>query len=156
MPEKVVVIGSGPEARRLKRTAGRHVRFLGWQSDEAIRDCLRRCRALIFPGQEDFGIVPVEAQACGTPVVAYGRGGVTETVIAADQKRVGSGVFFDQQTADALVDALRWVEAHPHQLSSSLARKQAVRFNADRYERELFGLLETVAGGRTGGFRRAA
>jgi glycosyltransferase involved in cell wall biosynthesis len=140
----------------LKKMAGRHAQFLGWQSDEAIRDHLRRCRALIFPGQEDFGIVPVEAQACGAPVVAYGRGGVTETVTAADEKRVGSGVFFAEQTADSLVDALRWAEAHPQQLSSSLARKQAMRFNADRYERELIGLLEAAAGGRVGGLKRAA
>jgi glycosyltransferase involved in cell wall biosynthesis len=152
----LVVIGSGPEALRLKKMAGRHAQFLGWQSDEAIRDHLRRCRALIFPGQEDFGIVPVEAQACGAPVVAYGRGGVTETVTAADEKRVGSGVFFAEQTADSLVDALRWAEAHPQQLSSSLARKQAMRFNADRYERELIGLLEAAAGGRVGGLKRAA
>ncbi|HWB08157.1 MAG TPA: glycosyltransferase [Pirellulales bacterium] len=152
----LVVIGSGPEARRLKKLAGRETRFLGWQSDETIRDYLGRCRALIFPGHEDFGIVPVEAQACGAPVIAYGRGGVTETVIAADETRVGSGVFFDEPTADSLVDALRWAETHPQQLSSSLARKQAVRFNADRYERELISLLETVAGGRLGGLRRAA
>ena len=152
----LVVIGSGPEARRLKRMAGRDAHFLGWQSDETIRDHLRRCRALIFPGQEDFGIVPVEAQACGAPVVAYGRGGVTETVVAADDKRVGSGVFFHKSTVGSLVDALRWAEAHPHQLSSSLARKQAMRFNADRYERELVRLLEAVAGRRVGGFKRAA
>jgi glycosyltransferase involved in cell wall biosynthesis len=152
----LVVIGSGPEVRRLKRLAGRQTTFLGWQPDRVIRDYLRRCRALIFPGQEDFGIVPVEAQACGAPVVAFGRGGVTETVLAADDRRAGSGLFFAEQTPESLIDALRWIEAHPHQISSSLARKQALRFNADRYERELVSLLEAVAGGRTGELRRAA
>jgi glycosyltransferase involved in cell wall biosynthesis len=152
----LVVIGSGPEARRLKKMAGRRTQFLGWQSDETIRDYLRRCRALVFPGQEDFGIVPVEAHACGAPVVAYGRGGVTETVLDAGESRVGSGLFFHEQTADSLIDALRWVEDHPHQFSSPLARKQAVRFNAARYEHELLSLLEAVAGGRMGGLKRAA
>jgi glycosyltransferase involved in cell wall biosynthesis len=153
---RLVVIGSGPEARRLNWLAGPQTTFLGWQADDVIRDYLRRCRALIFPGQEDFGIVPVEAQACGAPVVAFGRGGVTETVLAADNERVGTGVFFERQTPESLIDALRWLEAHPHHLSSSLARKQAMRFNSERYERELMSLLETVAGRRTGEFRRAA
>lgn len=153
---RLVVIGSGPESERLKRLAGRQTTLLGWQPDEVIRDHLRRCRALIFPGQEDFGIVPVEAQACGAPVVAYARGGATETVLAADEKRVGSGVFFDEQTPESLIGALRWLEAHPHQLPSALARKQAMRFSGDRYERELVALLEAVAGSGSGGLRRAA
>ena len=80
-----------PEAGRHRHRAGRAAAaragrpamstFLGWQSDEVIRDHFRRCRALLFPGEEDFGIVPVEAQACGTPVIAFGRGGAAETVI---------------------------------------------------------------------------
>ncbi|HVA49626.1 MAG TPA: glycosyltransferase [Pirellulales bacterium] len=156
MRRDLVIIGSGPETRRLKRLAGRHATFLGWQPDEVIRDYLRRCRALIFPGQEDFGIVPVEAQACGTPVVAYGRGGATETIVPADERRAGTGLFFDEQTPEALVAALRWFEAHPHQFPASLARKQALRFNAERYERELLDLLDAIAGGRLGGLRRAA
>jgi glycosyltransferase involved in cell wall biosynthesis len=152
----LLIIGSGPEELRLKRLAGGQATFLGWQSDEVIREHLRRCRALLFPGQEDFGIVPVEAQACGAAVVAYGRGGATETILAADEYHVGSGVFFDEQTPESLTAALEWLESHPQQLSASLARKQALRFNADRYERELLSLLESVAGGRAGGLRRAA
>jgi glycosyltransferase involved in cell wall biosynthesis len=77
---KLVVIGAGPERSRLERLAGPSVRFLGWQSDEVIRDYYRSCRALLFPGDEDFGIVPAEAMACGAPVIALGRGGVAETV----------------------------------------------------------------------------
>ena len=76
----LVVIGSGPERARLERLAGPSVRFLGWQPDEVIRDHYRRCRALLFPGEEDFGIVPIEALACGSPVIALGRGGAAETV----------------------------------------------------------------------------
>src|SRR5262249_23512 len=77
----LLIIGSGQDERRLRALAGPTVRFLGWQPDAVVRDHLRRCRALLFPGEEDFGIVPLEAQACGAPVIAYGRGGATETVI---------------------------------------------------------------------------
>ncbi|HET6882204.1 MAG TPA: glycosyltransferase [Pirellulales bacterium] len=152
----LIVIGAGPEERRLRALAGSQTRLLGWQSDEVIRDHLRRCRALLFPGHEDFGIVPVEAQACGTPVIAYGRGGATETIVAADRQQGGTGVFFDQQTPESLTEAMRWLESHPQQFSAALARRNALRFNAQRYERELLKLLADVAGQRTGQLRRAA
>lgn len=152
---RLVVIGAGPERRRLARAAGDDVELLGWRSDAEIRDYLRRCRTLLFPGQEDFGIVPVEAQACGTPVIAFARGGATETVIGASQRNVGSGVFFDEQTPESLSEAILWLEAHGEQCSAAVARQQALRFNAQRYERELVGYLEHVlAGGRSR--RRAA
>src|SRR3954447_10926148 len=76
----LVVIGEGPERAHLQRVAGPSVRFLGWQPDEVIRAHYRRCKALLFPGEEDFGIVPVEALACGAPALALGRGGAAETV----------------------------------------------------------------------------
>jgi len=81
---RLVVIGSGQQAKSLQATAHDRVQFLGWQADAVIRDHLRRCRALLFPGEEDFGIVPLEAHACGTPVIAFGRGGATETVVPLD------------------------------------------------------------------------
>ena len=77
---RLIVIGEGPERARLEAMAGPTVRFLGWQRDEVIGDYYRSCRALLFPGEEDFGIVPIEALACGAPVIALGRGGVAETV----------------------------------------------------------------------------
>ena len=144
---RLVVIGAGPESRRLARTAGAGVELLGWRSDADIRDYLRRCRALLFPGQEDFGIVPVEAQACGTPVIAYSCGGATETVLAASERMVGSGVFFDEQTPESLCEAILWLERHGSQFSPAVARQQALKFNALRYERELVGYLEQVAAG---------
>lgn len=152
----LVVIGAGPELQRLKALAGPETRLLGWQSDEVVRDHLRRCRALIFPGQEDFGIVPVEAQGCGAPVIAYGRGGATETVLAADEHEPGSGLFFNEQTPESLAAAMLWLEDHPRQFSPGLARQNAQRFNAERYETELLHLLETIVHERRGAQRRAA
>jgi len=94
---RLKVVGTGTEFNHLKALAGPSIEFLGWQSNEAIRDLYRTCRFLLFPGEEDFGIVPVEAQACGMPVIAFGKGGVTETVV--DEK---TGLFFHQQTAEGI------------------------------------------------------
>jgi glycosyltransferase involved in cell wall biosynthesis len=140
----LVVIGTGQDASRLRASAGARVRFLGWQSDDVIRDHLRRCRALLFPGEEDFGIVPVEAMACGAPVIAFGRGGATETVVPPGGRREPTGVWFAEQTADCLADALQRFEARAGDFSPAAARRQALRFNAQRYRQELFDYLDAV------------
>jgi glycosyltransferase involved in cell wall biosynthesis len=144
---KLVVIGDGPERDRLARLAGPTVELRGWLSNTEIREHLRSCRALIFPGQEDFGIVPLEAQGCGAPVIAFGRGGVTETVLPATAEQAGTGVFFSEQTAESLRQAILWLEEHPAQCSPGLAREQALKFNAPRFERELMAYLESVVAG---------
>lgn len=143
----LLVIGSGPQRRRLEQIAGPTVKLVGWRANDEIRDHLRRARALLFPGNEDFGIVPAEAQACGTPVVAFGRGGATETVLAADERHQGSGLFFDEQTPQSLAGAIRRLEAHPDWFSPRVARRQAERFALGRFERELVGYLEEVVAG---------
>lgn len=97
----LVVVGTGTEYEQLKQAAGPNVTFLGWKRDDEILALYQRCRMLIFPGEEDFGIVPVEAQACGKPVVAYAQGGATETLI--DQE---TAIFFPEQTVDSLNDAI--------------------------------------------------
>jgi glycosyltransferase involved in cell wall biosynthesis len=140
----LVVIGSGQDAGRCKALAGPTVRFLGWQPDEVIRDHFRRCRALLFPGEEDFGIVPVEAMACGTPVIALGRGGVTETVIPPGAGREPTGLWFDEPTAEALMQSLLAFEARAGDLNPAAARRQALRFNARRFRDDLFGFLDRV------------
>lgn len=101
------IVGTGQAAAALRRIAGPATEFLGWRSDAEIRDLYRRCRLLVFPGEEDFGLVPVEAQACGRPVVAFGRGGAAESVVAGE-----TGVFFKEQTEDALIEAVRACDAH--------------------------------------------
>lgn len=103
--DSLVIVGSGPEAQRLRRIAGPAVQFLGWQPDDRVRDLYARCRALIFPGEEDFGMVPVEAMASGKPVIAFGKGGACETVHETGE--VKTGILFKEQTIDSLIDAIQ-------------------------------------------------
>ena len=152
---RLIVIGLGTDRRRLQRIAGRGVTFWGWASDEDIRHHMRRARALIFPANEDFGIVPLEAQACGTAVIALSQGGATETVIAAETDgdgnvpRPGTGFFFNEQTPQSVAAAIRRFEARPDEFNPSLARRQAERFALERFERELVGYVEQIAQGVT-------
>ena len=171
--KKLVVIGSGQDAAKLKATAGPNVSFLGWQSDEVIRDHLRRAKALLFPGEEDFGIVPLEAQACGCPVIGFGRGGLAETVkplgaavkpgFAGDRPRGQSGdateptgVFFHEQTTDAACEAIEGFERAADRFDPRAARRQALLFRKDRFEAELFGYLDGVLRGTPATGRKAA
>ena len=152
----LVVVGAGQDAARLRRLAGPTVHFLGWQPDAAIRDLMRRCRALLFPGEEDFGIVPVEAMACGAPVIAYGRGGVAETVIPPGGRHAPTGLFFAEQTADCLADALTVFEMRPDEFTPAAARRQALRFNKQRYEDEMMAFLAAALRPAEAPARRAA
>jgi glycosyltransferase involved in cell wall biosynthesis len=138
---KLVVIGGGQDEKKLSRLAGPTVSFLGRQPDEVLRDHYQRCQALLFPGEEDFGIVPLEAQACGAPVIALGRGGAAETILPE------TGVLFNEQTVEAVMQAIQQFEAMP-KFAPELARQNALRFAKERYERELFGLIDQVLMGR--------
>jgi glycosyltransferase involved in cell wall biosynthesis len=150
---RLVVIGSGQDAAKLRAAAGPGVTFLGWQPDGVIRDHLRRAKALLFPGEEDFGIVPLEAQACGCPVVALGRGGALETVRPLGEGPDPTGVFFAEQTVDAVAEAVERFERDADRFDPRAARRQAVRFRKDRFEAELFAYLDRVTGAAE---RRAA
>ena len=136
MPDKeLVVIGDGPEARALERVAGPNVTLLGYQPDDAVTHYMERARAFVFAAEEDFGICPVEAQACGTPVIAYGRGGVQETVVAGE-----TGVFFPEQTVEHLKAAVDEFERIRHRLDPATIRAQAERFAAPVF-RDTFSRL---------------
>jgi glycosyltransferase involved in cell wall biosynthesis len=127
--ERLLVVGTGPESIRLKSLASKNIEFLGWQSDAELAKLYAGCRALIFPGIEDFGIVPLEAMASGKPVVAFGKGGALETVM--DDPSHGTGVFFYEQTSASLEAALK-------QLHSRIIQPAEIRRHAERFSRSLF------------------
>jgi glycosyltransferase involved in cell wall biosynthesis len=153
---ELVVIGTGQDETRLRARAGPTVHLLGWQPDAVIRDHLRRCRALLFPGEEDFGIVPVEANACGTPVIAFGRGGATETVLPLGNGREPTGLWFEEQTVECLAEALERFERYADRFDPLVARRQAQCFNQRRFAEELFAYLDGVLRPETVPVRRAA
>lgn len=136
---RLVVIGEGPDVQRLRPGAGPLVQWLGWQPAEVIADHYRRARALLFPGEEDFGIVPVEAMAHGCPVVAYAVGGATETV--TDGK---TGILFEPQTIGALTAAMEQADATTFGPTTMHADMQ--RFSRPRFLREMRGVLKSVLG----------
>jgi glycosyltransferase involved in cell wall biosynthesis len=126
------IVGVGEEYQRLRRKAGSTVSFLGALSDEEVQKQYASCRALLFPGEEDFGIVPVEAQACGRPVIAFGKGGATETVVPLDQDGVperSTGMLFGEQRVDSLVDAILKFEVEEHRFSPPFIRAHAEQFD---------------------------
>ncbi len=147
LKRRLVIIGSGQDLARLRLRAGPAATFLGWQPNEVIRDHLQRCRALLFPGEEDFGIVPVEAMACGTPVIAFGKGGVTETVIDPSAGAEPTGLFFTEQSADCLIDAIERFEVLCESFSPHACRRRALDFQAERFRDELFAYLDSVLHG---------
>jgi glycosyltransferase involved in cell wall biosynthesis len=123
---QLLVVGDGPERRRLQARAGTNVRFLGALPREQVRDYMRSCRALIFPGKEDFGITPVEVQATGRPVIAFGGGGALESVVEG-----ATGLFFQEQTPEALAEAV--------QRASALSfDREAIRQHALRFDQAVF------------------
>jgi glycosyltransferase involved in cell wall biosynthesis len=135
MKRRLLVVGSGPEARRLAAMAGPTVELLGWRADAEVAQLYARCRALLFPAMEDFGIVPLEAMAAGRPVVAYGVGGATETVVGLDTPgdAPATGVFFREQTVEALMAALMTLERNAHRFEP-----KALRARAEAFDRPLF------------------
>lgn len=135
------IVGTGTEYDTLRNRSGPGMEFLGWQTDEAIVDLYRRCRFLIFPGEEDFGIVPVEAMACGKPVVAFGRGGVRESVIEGE-----TGVFFDAQTTGAVLEAIE--QAASVKWEASVIRARAERFGAVPFIEGLAASIRACRGER--------
>lgn len=137
MPEhRLVVIGDGPEDARIRARGGPNVQFLEHQPFPVLRDHLRRARAFVFAAEEDFGIAPVEAQACGTPVIAYGKGGVLETIHGLDSSQP-TGVLFDEQSPEAIRRAVATFEREYHRFSMETCRQNALRFNPARFRQEL-------------------
>lgn len=130
MPDKkLVVIGTGPDFKKIKELATSNITLLGYQSFSILKDYMQRAKAFVFAAEEDFGIVPVEAQAAGMPVIAYGKGGALETI-----KNGETGVFFEEQTVESLISTINRFDLIADQFNSNLVRKNAERFNRDLFQ----------------------
>jgi glycosyltransferase involved in cell wall biosynthesis len=139
------IVGEGPLRRRLEQSAGANIEFLGWVDDAALVELYGFCQALIFPGEEDFGIVPLEAQACGRPVIAYEKGGVLETVIPAQANARGSsqptGIFFPRQSAAELINAVELYRKLSGQFDPEKIHDHAAQFSKQRFSDQIHGYI---------------
>lgn len=135
--QRLKVIGTGPDFKKIKALATANVELMGFQSDEVLQKEMAKAQAFIFAAKEDFGIVPVEAQACGTPVIAYGRGGALETVV--DGK---TGCFFYEQTEDAIIKAIDHFLKIKSTLKPQIIRDNALKFDKHEFHRKLQYLVD--------------
>lgn len=136
---KLIVVGSGPLLTYLKNLASKNVEFLGFVEDKMLTDLMSRAKALIFSAEEDFGIIPVEAQAAGTPVIAYKRGGVTESVIENS-----TGIFYEENTPQAIINAIKRFEKIQDSFDPNVIRQNSLRFSKERFRKEFLAFLEKV------------
>lgn len=133
MPDKkLVVIGDGSEMSKIKNKATSNIEILGYQSNSVMQEYMKKAKSFVFAAEEDFGITPVEAQACGTPVIAYGKGGALETV-----KEGLTGIFFNKQSCTSIIDAVNTFEKIQDKFSPKDCRSHAERFSADRFQKEI-------------------
>lgn len=141
---RLKIVGTGPEASRLEALAGGSVEFLGRRSDEEVAELYSRCRAFVFPGEEDAGITPLEAQAAGRPVIALARGGALETVIGLSEsvRRAPTGVFFPEPTVDALSAALQRFEQNLPLFEPLVARRNAESFDRRVFKQRMRELID--------------
>ena len=142
LEQKLVIIGDGPEKRNLQKMAGSHIEFLDWQPHEILAEYYSKCRVLIFPGEEDFGIVPVEAMSCGKPVIAYAKGGALETIIDAEssQGEKGTGLFFFHQSPEDLIDAIE--KSGSIGWDSNFISQHAMKFDRAQFKKKLQDFIQ--------------
>lgn len=150
MPDRrLVVIGDGPDWDKIRSKAGANVTLLGYQPFDVLRDHMQRARAFVFAAEEDFGITPLEAQACGTPVIAFGKGGALETVRDVSVS-APTGVFFDAQTVPALVEGVRRFERDGGGIRPEDCRANAERFSVNRFQKTLAAFIDQAWSGFQG------
>ena len=141
---RLVVIGDGPELKRVIKCAGSNVEILGYQNNQVLREYLQKAKALIFAAEEDFGIVPVEAQACGTPVIGYAKGGLLETVNGLNHD-APTGVYFTCQSAQAIVDAVNEFEKNLDKFTPENCRKNALRFSEENFRLHFKSYVDSLS-----------
>ena len=137
MPDKkLIVIGDGPQFNKVKQAAAPNITLLGYQSFDVLRDHMQRAKAFVFAAEEDFGIIPLEAQACGTPVIAYGKGGALETVVDGI-----TGVLFKEQTESAIQEAIEKFEENFVFVPTSI-RQHAESFSVERFDTQFKAFVD--------------
>lgn len=141
--KKLVIIGDGPDFEKIKSKAGSNIKLLGYQPFEVLKDYMQRAKAFIFAAEEDFGITPVEAQACGTPIIAFGKGGSLETVIGLNEEEKPTGLFFYKQTSEAIVEAVNKFDKTSQLILPVNCRENALRFSPERFSQELKKFIDT-------------
>lgn len=142
MPDKqLVVIGDGPEFAAIKKVAGGNTILMGHQPFDTLRHYMQKAKAFVFAALEDFGIAPVEAQACGVPVIAYGKGGAAETVRGLEDPKP-TGLFFYEQTVPALCDAIHQFESVQERMSADICRDNALRFSMQSFLEKFSSFVE--------------
>ncbi|MFN5399854.1 MAG: glycosyltransferase family 4 protein [Pseudanabaena sp.] len=137
----LIVIGDGEQMAKIRAKASSNIKFLGHLEPEALREYMQKARAFVFAAEEDFGITPVEAQACGTPVIAYGRGGVCESVRGLDCDRP-TGVFFAEQSVASIHAAVLEFEKNSDRISPKICHENAMRFSTERFQAEFLEFVE--------------
>ncbi|PSB24332.1 glycosyltransferase [Stenomitos frigidus] len=143
----LVVIGGGPELKQIQQLAQPNVQILGWQPDTVVEQYMAQAKAFVYAAFEDFGIAPVEAQACGTPVIAYGLGGTLETVRDVKQYgEMGTGLLFYEQTEAAIVDAVKAFEQYQSALNPDIVRSHALSFSPSIFQDRYQAFLERCYG----------
>lgn len=139
----LIVIGDGPELAQIRQLAKPNIRILGWQSNEVVESYMAHAKGFVYAAYEDFGIAPVEAQACGTPVIAYGAGGTLETVRdVRHHGEMGTGILFEQQTEADLTAAIAAFEEYQHQLKPDQVRSHALTFSPEVFRQRYLTHLE--------------
>ena len=137
MPDKeLVVIGDGPDMKKLQSLSAPNIKILGHQPFEILKQYMQQAKAFVFAAEEDFGIIPVEAQACGTPVIAYGNGGGLETVVDSQDPTTATGIWFFEQSAQSIIQAIQHFESSPTPIKPEVCRTNAERFSIERFKRE--------------------
>lgn len=146
--KRLVVIGDGPDFKKITEKAGENVDILGYQEFEVLKDYMQRAKAFVFAAEEDFGIIPIEAQACGTPVIAYGKGGSLETVkgrfVNQKVREDDTGIYFNEQSSDSLIEAVNYFEKNYQKFNSEKIRKFARTFDKKIFKENIIKVFSEI------------